>query len=420
MGKKGMKNTPENLATKELLAGSHEWRMLVATARLELDDAAKSEIIQVAGLNIDWGLLIHQSVVHGTAGLILRHLSTLSPQVAVPGEVIDDLRAIYLKVTASNLQQMAQFRKVARKTSEAGVEMIVLKGAALAESLYGDVGLRPISDVDILIREADWHIVSEVLKLYKYTAFGQDFISLPPSLTKYDIQTHLQFLSPAGTCLEYQFDLFTLGIGMLDMPGVWIRSREAVVSGEKVRVLSPEDELLHLVIHANRHGCTRLKWLVDIAESLRQSTGIDWELFVEIARKEKVTAIIYMTLKHIEHLLKSSMVPRDVMDRMKPSRSQQMAWSYLWPQERIDGFHGRIEDGVCYYFYKPLSGWNLLNFVLMGRIRDKLHYQVRWIAPSLDWMAEYYGQRKSLKLLRYYPLRLVGKMRKERDEKALR
>ncbi|MHB9111525.1 MAG: nucleotidyltransferase domain-containing protein [Thermoleophilia bacterium] len=416
-----MKNNPENsLAAREPAVGSPEWRMLVATARLELDDDAKSEIIQLVGLKIDWGMLIHQSTVHGTAGLMLRHLSALSPQVAVPGETIDELRGIYLKITASSLKQMAQFKKVARKTGEAGVEIIVLKGAALAESLYGDVGLRPLSDVDILIREADWQKVSEILKLYKYSAFGQDFSPLPPSLTKYDIQTHLQFLSPVGTCLEYQFDLFTLGIGMLDMPGVWMRSRESVVGGEKVRVLSAEDQLLHLVIHANRHGCSRLKWLVDIAESLRQSTGIDWDKFVEIARRERATAIVFLTLIHIEHLLKISMVPRHVMERMAPSRSQRMAWNYLWPQKEIDGFHGRYEDGVCYYFYKPLSGWNLLNFVLTGRIRDKLHYQARWIVPSLDWMAEYYGQRRSLKLLRYYPVRLVDRMRKERAEKPLR
>jgi len=413
-------NLENSLAARKPAVGSPEWRMLVATARLELDDDSKSEIIQVAGLDIDWGMLIHQSAVHGTAGLMLRHLSALSPQVAVPDEAINELRTLYLKITVSSLRQMAQFKKVASKAGEAGVEMIVLKGAVLAESLYGDVGLRPMSDVDLLIREADWLKVCEVLKLYKYSAHGQDFNSLPPRLTKYDIQTHLQFLSPVETCLEYQFDLFTLGIGMLDMPGVWKRSREAEVGGVKVRVLGTEDQLLHLVIHANRHGCSRLKWLVDIAESLRQSTEVDWELFVEIARRERVTAIIYMTIRHIEHLLKTELVPRHVMDRMAPRGYQRMVWNYLWPQEKLDGLDGRYEDGICYYFYKPLSGWNMLNFALTGRIRDKLYYQARWIAPSLDWMAEYYGQRRSLKLLRYYPVRFADRMRKERADKPRR
>jgi len=358
--------------------------------------------------------------VHGTAGLLFRHLSALSKKIDVPDETINDLRGLYLKITASNLQQMAQFKIVARKAGEDGVEMIVLKGAVLSETIYSDVGLRPMSDVDILIREADWPKVSEVLKLYKYSVCGQDFSSLPPRLTKYDIQTHLQFLSPVETCLEYQFDLFTLGIGMLDMPGVWKRSQEAEVCGEKVQVLCPEDQLLHLIIHANRHGCSRLKWLVDIAESLRQSTEVDWELFVQVARREKVTAVVYMTVKHIEHLLKVGLVPQHVMDRIEPRGYKRMVWKYLWPQKKLDGLDGRYEDGICYYYYRPFCGWNILNYILMGRICDKLSYQARWIVPSLDWMAEYYGQRRSVKLLRYYPMRIMDRMRKERAENIRR
>ncbi|MFA5816014.1 MAG: nucleotidyltransferase family protein [Bacteroidales bacterium] len=413
-------NIKKSLSAGKPAVGSPEWRMLIATARLELDDASKSEIIQVAGLDVDWSMLMHLSAVNGTAGLMFRHLSALSRQIDVPAEVISELGTIYLRITASSLQQMAQFKKVAGKSREAGVEMIVLKGAVLSESIYGDAGLRPMSDVDILIREADWLKVCEVLKLYKYTAHGQDFGSLPPRLTQYDIQTHLQFLSPVETCLEYQFDLFTIGIGMLDMPGVWKRSIEAEVGGEKVRVPGTEDQLLHLIIHANRHGCSRLKWLVDIAESLRQSTEVDWDLFVEIARREKVVAIIYMTIKHIEHLLGPGLVPQHIMDRITPRGYQRMVWNYLWPQEKLDGLDGRYEDGICYYFYKPLSGWNLLNFILMGRIRDKLCYQARWIAPSLDWMAEYYGERKSIRLLRLYPVRMADRMRKDRAEKQRR
>jgi hypothetical protein len=393
-------------------AGSPEWKLLIATASLQIDADRKAEITCLVKMDIDWDTLISQSMMHGTSGLLFRHLSALQPDAGVPKEVLERLYDFYLNITASNLQQMAAFQKAADAFAEVDVDLILLKGAALAESLYGDIGLRPMSDVDLIIREDDWPKVCKVLKSLNYHSVGQEFATLPPKLTRYDIQSHVQCVSPMETCLEFQFDLFTMGIGMLDMDGVWERSREVVISGRAVRVPGPEDQLLHLLIHANRHGCSRLKWLVDIAEYLRQCEDIDWNLLEMIARREKVGAVIYMTIRHIEHLLGIDLVPRAVLEHMKPQALQRMVWNYLWPEEQISEFNGRYEDGICYYFYRPFSGWNVLNFVLVGRVRDKMAYQARWIAPSFNWMAETYGQPKSLKLLKYYPKRLGSRSRK--------
>jgi len=202
------------------------------------------------------------------------------------------------------------------------------------------------------------------------------------------------------------------------MAGVWERSRESEIGGARARVLSPEDQMLHLLVHANRHGCSRLKWLVDVSESFRRGEPIDWGLLESIARKEKVTAVIYETLVHVERLLGEKFVETAVLERFSPNLFQRAAWRVLWPRKRLDEFRGRYEDGICYYFYRPLSGWNLFNFVLMGRVKDKVKYQARWIVPSLDWMSASYGQPKSLRLLKYYPIRLAGRAKNRIREQA--
>ena len=133
--------------------GTPEWRLLIATARLELDDHWAAEFRQVLGHKLDWETVITQSLIHGTAGLLLRHLAAAPDYIEIPAEVMERLRAIHLRLTASGMQMLAQFHLFAWDLGEAGVPTIVLKGAALAERLYGDVGLRPMSDID-LIREA--------------------------------------------------------------------------------------------------------------------------------------------------------------------------------------------------------------------------------------------------------------------------
>lgn len=397
---------------RNISEGSSEWRLLIATARLQMDDERMAEVGHLIQGKIDWDTLVSESARHGTAGLMLKHLSQSPKAEKVPAEVMDNLRSIYIRIAASGMQQLAEFMKAAEAIAKEGVQVIVLKGAALVETLYGDMGLRPMSDVDLIIKEDDWPKVCKVLKASRYHPVEQDFVPLPQKLTRYDVQTHIQCVSPTDTCLEFQFDLFTMGIGMLDMDGVWERSLEVAIGGREVRVPGPEDQLLHLLVHANRHGCARLKWLVDIAEYLRQRESIDWKLLETIARREKVTAVIYMTIRHIEHLMQTELVPEEILENLKPRVYQRLVWRILWPQEQIAEFKGRYEDGICYYFYRPFSGWNILNFVLVGRVRDKLAYQARWIIPSLNWMSETYGQPKSLKLLKYYPLRLNSRSRK--------
>jgi hypothetical protein len=401
-----------------LTTGSPEWRLLVLTACLEMDESKYGRLDTLLREPIDWDLLIYHGTAHGTIGLLYRHLMKLQKQggaARAAPEVIERLRRIYLVTAASGMQQIARFRTVAEELGRAGVKIIVLKGAVLAESLYGDFGLRPLSDVDVLVREQDWPTICEVLKAQGYKAREDEFEPLPPKLTRYDVQAHMQYYSPVGTCLELQVDLLTLGIGMRDIESVWSRSGEAVVGGVPVSVLSPEDQLLHLAVHANRHGCMRLKWLVDIAETLRQSSDLDWDLVIDIAQRERIVTSVYSTIMHTERLLCNSLVRSDIIEMLRPKSYQRALWNAVWPRKQLDGFNGRNEHAICFYFYRPLSGWNIINFAVMGRVRDKLAYQARWLVPSLTWMSQTYNQPKRLKLVRYYAVRMrEGRSKRKR------
>lgn len=398
-----------------LRPGSLEWRLLVAVSRLELDDGVAREIKDVLRQPVDWDLVIHHSRPHGVVGLLYRHLT--NPVVAdlVPPQVIDQLKNNYMALTVLSMRQFNRFNLAAEALAAEDVEMITLKGAVLAEELYGDIGLRPLSDIDILVREEHWPAVFKVLKELGYSAAGKEFAEIPPKFTRYDVPDHMQYLLPDRTCLEFQFDLFTLGIGMLDIGGVWARSRPAVVAGARARVLSPEDQLLHLAVHANRHGCGRLKWLVDIAEFLRQNSGdLDWGLIAEIARLEKVTASVYSTLTHVERLFGERLIEPASLDKLKPAAHQQLLWKAVWPRKKLDRFDGRIEDGISFYFYRFFDGWNLINFAMMGRVKDKLAYQARLLVPSLSWMTKTYNKPVSLGLIKYYPIRVITRGLKKR------
>ncbi|MHB1464023.1 MAG: nucleotidyltransferase domain-containing protein [Thermoleophilia bacterium] len=387
-----------------LSVGSPEWRLLILTAALQLDESKAATLRRLLAGGIDWDLLLYHASFHGTTGLIYRNLVKLDEEGLVQPEIWERLKSTYLMTAALSMQQMANFKSVAEELAASGIKIIALKGVVLAESVYGDLGLRPFADVDVLVQERDWPQIIKVLKKQQFQPGEEEYTELPPKLTRYDTLAHIQYAS-GRSCLEFQFDLFTLGIGMRDIDGVWERVQEARVAGASVCVLSLEDQLLHLAVHANRHGCMQLKWLVDIAETLRQSSGLDWGLVKSIACQENILTSVYSTLSHIERLFDCRLVEPAIMTQLTPRGYRRALWRVVWPQKQLDRFEGRNEDSICFYFYRPLSGWNLINFVVMGRIRDKLAYQGRWIMPSLAWMSQTYNEPRKLSLLKYYPLR---------------
>ncbi|MHB1270918.1 MAG: nucleotidyltransferase domain-containing protein [Thermoleophilia bacterium] len=401
---------------QSMLVDSIERQLLLRTASLELDVKALAEIKELLGRRLNWGILVSQSLKHGTCGFLYRNTIKAGVEL-VPTEIQEQLKKYYMMFALSGMRQLAEFIPVAKALEDHGVPIMVLKGAAVVESIYGgDFGLRPMSDIDILVREQDWPKIYELLKKTVFKPAGKDFSAIMPKLTRYDVEAHVQFASTSGSCLEFQFDLLTLGIGMRDVTGVWNRSQESVIEGIRVRVPGPEDQLLHMVVHANRHGCARLKWLVDIVETLQNSDSLDWDLFLEIARKEKVAPCVYSTLIHIERLFGQRNVPQAVLDQLNPKGYQKFLWQAVWPQKMLDEFRGRHEDAICFYYYRPLSGWNLINFALTNRIRDKIAYQLRWMFPSMSWMSQTYGKPKSLALIKYYPIRLMDRRLKRKEE----
>ena len=72
----------------------------------------------------------------------------------LPAEVETALRQSYYLTAACNLRLFAALDQALRALAARGIEVIVLKGAALAQTVYPSVALRPMGDLDVLVRPA--------------------------------------------------------------------------------------------------------------------------------------------------------------------------------------------------------------------------------------------------------------------------
>ncbi|WP_217582298.1 nucleotidyltransferase family protein, partial [Lysinibacillus sp. GbtcB16] len=56
---------------------------------------------------------------------------------------------------------------------------------------------------------------------------------------------------------------------------LWERKRTSTLTSESIYQLGREDLFLFLISHGARHGWSRLRWLLDINQMVKQ--GLDWK-----------------------------------------------------------------------------------------------------------------------------------------------
>jgi hypothetical protein len=262
----------------------------------------------------DWDVFIATSGWLGVAPLLYHRLRICHPDVSIPANVMGRLRQAYLENAARNVGLYHRLGKLLELLRRDNISVIVLKGAHLAELVYGNWALRSMCDVDLLVHRDDLMRVEAVLLAIGYTPLqynrttGKDNKHFGYILSKRELYLEVHWaILPS----MYPFDT--------DISGQWERSQPATIAGYEVAVLCPEDLLLHLCLHACEHRLKPgLRNLCDICETLRHNKGgIDWELVQLRTRQRGMGKCVYITLRLARELL-GVILPDGLEESLKP------------------------------------------------------------------------------------------------------
>src|SRR5665647_338343 len=118
----------------------------------------------------DWDVLIEASGRHGVTPLLYHRLRTSHSDVPIPANVITRLRQAYLDNVARNMGLYHELGKVLELLRRDNISVIALKGVHLATAVYRNIALRPMCDVDLLVKQTDLLRVQEILVEQGYIA----------------------------------------------------------------------------------------------------------------------------------------------------------------------------------------------------------------------------------------------------------
>jgi hypothetical protein len=260
------------------------------------------------------------------------------------GDVVTQrLEPFRVQAALANQRLFEAGRRILRTLGEAGMDTLVLKGGALASTLYPHRSLRPMGDVDILVPTArapaaldllagaGWRPTARITPAFIQEQHGVDLLGEDRS-TKCDLhwRVYWEFRDPDAD------------------QGLWAASVPLDFEGVRTRMLGPADQLLHICVHGSRRvRWPGLLWIPDAVLVLRAG-GIDWSrLIAEAARRRFVLRTATM-LEYLAGKL-AAPVPGHVLARLQVTPVSRLERLEYWVANRPPGLLGALPTYWCNY-----------------------------------------------------------------------
>lgn len=257
-----------------------------------------------------WAGVLSEARRHHLSPLVARSLRRCNVECPISAQLGED----WQRTRALNVVRLCDVREVLQALVGAGVVPVVLKGLALLETMYRDLGLRDFCDLDVLLRADDLKAAEAALLALGF----REEPTLHDRAWYENYYYHLRFYRRAEALLvELHWDLGRRPHPFnLDCAAMIDRSVALSVAEVGVRSLDREDLLLHLIVHLSwGNGFDgHLRGLVDIAELIRR--GVDWPRFLHRAELAALEQASLPTLELAQWLLRAE-VPGEVLASLR-------------------------------------------------------------------------------------------------------
>lgn len=249
-------------------------------------DPSRDRLEKLLHRPINWNEVEKLAIWHRLPPLLYQNLkSSRADSGPEPSSLMGRLESVYMGTLVRNLYLRSELVRIADAFQSGSVPLIVLKGLALAETIYEDVALRPIADIDLLVRVSDLDRARLLLRELGYESPFKGSLESPGDGESADEAYHQTLHHPEkGIPVELHWHITREGhpkrISLTDtafIEGLWERAQPEHLGDADVLVLSPPDTIDHLCVHFMKHrfgaggaaGFTSQFALIQLSDILR-------------------------------------------------------------------------------------------------------------------------------------------------------
>jgi hypothetical protein len=267
----------------------------------------------------DWDTLIRISQKEGIGPLVYWILSNSKKLSFAPGCVRNDLRTIYSTTWLQNQRIFKELKVFSHLYTKAQISVAALKGACFALTIYPDIGLRPMADLDLLILDPK---ITQAVQIAKSEGYVEIIPDVYPGLTKFlKDEFTLVKRGKDSIALELHNSLLQNTLFTYSVPTDWFWQQTMPLEGsnhgrfENLLMLTPEANILYVAAHTIlKHGprgaILRQYYDLDRLISLN-GDRLNWDLVINQANKFEWSSALHEALTKT-HEYFDTLVPANV------------------------------------------------------------------------------------------------------------
>ena len=204
-----------------------------------------------------------------------------------------------------NVRTLAE---VLRALHGAGVEAIVLKGAALALLCYRDPGVRPMKDLDVLVPPARGAEAMDTVCRQGWR---------PLEMADPDAVAERHYSAAGGRELDVHHYLLAYD----RYPGaddrLWSAAVPLEVEGVTTKALAPADQLFHVLAHGVAwNQVPQVRWVADSVTVIRSAAArLDWDRVLDESARRGLVPTVRSGLDYLRRTFEVD-IPVEVVRRL--------------------------------------------------------------------------------------------------------
>jgi len=369
--------------------------LLLLLCRLEFSNEQINKISSLIPLINDWNYFRNLANEHGVAALAWHNLEKFQLYSGITEEVVNYLQSTLMISLSRNTFNTESMGEVLGLLNPENIKTVILKGLALENSVYGNSGLRQMSDVDILIDREECIKASKIL-------IRNGFESLPvksffhEQIIAYSGK-HFPSLIKNGTSVEIHHELFGDRKNLLTKM-LYDSSYEVEIKGEKTWFPQPQIFFLYLVRHL---------WLHEMNNESQLRLYTDLIVLIE---KYNDKILNYNLLKYASEAGMSEILAW----HLEPLRDMWGVSFPGWLNDFIDKWHNQDFINKFFFFLRspkdnpPGDKARVYRHIIsdIPGFHRKFLYVLGDIFPSVIFMKNRYKCKSTWRVLLFYPHRL--------------
>ena len=314
------------------------------------------------------------------AGLALRQYGQRWPELA---QALQQDQYVAVAEWGLHTETLVQLSEVLQK---AGIKAVLLKGAALALTVYPQRAWRTMSDIDVWVQAEEMPAAVRAIERLGFDVYGKEERPLPlQQLAQGEIQLYRT---------EWKQGLIELHWS--PFPGWWLRrvaqtNADAVWERKEVLPsrakeadfyqLAAEDMVIQVSLHqvaGGQFGSKPIQALIDITLTATYRS-VDWRVVANRAQQWRIATAVYTVLDLVDQLIGCDGIEA-ALAPLRPSHIRRWLIShFVSPESVLNGQD--VRSGRARF---------LLLLLLVDRPRDMLVLIFRTLWPEDEWIQARY------------------------------